>query len=200
MPAIATSADGAYIFLALENSSGQPVIVRAARSALSTFTAAYNPAAGSAGNVASVPGNPDLMLFYGNFGSGVQVVKHVISTGVNTNISPSGLTTKVANALASNPSDPNEIWITVNTDQDLKRSTDLGVGWADLDAALGLNPTAMLALWSGAYNLDRGLIAGDVAGTEQLLYSANEFSSKLDKAGASLGAAAAIVGIEGVEA
>ena len=67
MSAIATSAEGAYIFLALEDGSGFPVIVRALRSDLSTWSSAYSPGAGSAANGASVPPNSDKMLFYGYF-------------------------------------------------------------------------------------------------------------------------------------
>ncbi len=69
MAAIATSADGNHIFMALEDGSGNQVIVKAARSDLSTWTEVYAPGAGSAANVAMVPSDPDAMLFYGNFGT-----------------------------------------------------------------------------------------------------------------------------------
>lgn len=94
MASMCTNADGNYIFMALEDGSGFQIIAKASRSDLMTWEAVYSPGAGTAANVLPVPSNPDLMLFYGNFGSGVQVVKHTISTITNTNISPSGLTTK----------------------------------------------------------------------------------------------------------
>lgn len=197
MSAIAVSQNGNHIFLALENESGFPVIVKTTRADLSTFTVAYNPAAGTAANV--VAAGEDTMLFYGNFGSGVQVIKHTVSSGANANISPTGLTTKVANCLAVNPSDTNEIWLTVNTDQDLLRTLDQGATWETLNAALGFSATAMLVFWEGEYELDRGYIAGNVSGTEELLYTVDEGDSYGDYAGAALGAVADVVGLDGVE-
>lgn len=196
MSAIAVSQDGEAIFLALEDGSGFPVVAKCSRSDLATFTAAYAPGAGSACNVLP-SGDPDVMFFYGNFGSGVQVVKHVVSTGAETNISPAGLTTKVVNALAVNPSDVNELWVTVNTDQDLLGSSDGGTTWATLNAALGINPTGLLVFWAGDYDDSRAFIGGTVAGVTELLYTSNEGASYGDYAGANLDGAAAIVGIEG---
>ncbi|GIK36576.1 MAG: hypothetical protein BroJett011_04090 [Chloroflexota bacterium] len=196
MAAIATSADGGYVFLALENESGQPIIVKASRDDLSAFSPAYNPAAGTAGNVASVQANADQMLFYGNFGSGVQVVLHTVSTGANTNISPGGLTTLVANCLAVNPSDPDEIWITVNNgaSSSLRRTLDAGATW-EIMAALGFEPTALAITWQSDYSLDRVVVAGHTTTTE-LRYSPNEGAALADYAGAGLGAAANIVGVQ----
>lgn len=196
MSAIAVSQDGAAIFLALEDGSGNSVVVKCERDDLTTFTAVYAPGAGTACNVLAT-GDPDLMLFYGNFGSGIQVVKHVISTGAETNISPSGLTTKVINALAVNPSNISEIWATVNTDQDLLGTVDGGTTWTTLNAALGINPTSLLVFWAGDYNDNRAFIGGTVTGVTELLYTPNEGASYSDYAGASLDGAAAIVGIEG---
>lgn len=196
MSAIAVSQDGAAIFLALEDGSGYSTVVKAERDDLGTFTAAYAPGAGTACNVIAT-GDPDVMIFYGNFGSGVQVVKHVISTGVETNISPAGLTTKVVNGCAVNPSDPDEIWITVNTDQDLLGTIDGGATWTTLNAALGINPTALLVFWAGDYDDSRAFIGGTVTSTTELLYTPNEGASYGDYAGTSLHATAAIVGLEG---
>lgn len=196
MSAIAVSQDGAAIFLALEDGSGNSVVAKCERDNLATFSEVYAPGAGTACNVLAT-GDPDLMLFYGNFGSGIQVVKHVISTGAETNISPSGLTTKVVNACAVNPSDPAEIWLTVNTDQDLLGTIDGGTAWSTLNAALGINPASLLVFWAGDYNDNRAFIGGTVTGVTELLYTPNEGGSYGDYAGASLDGAAAIVGIEG---
>ncbi len=192
MPSIATSSDGAYIYLALEDTSGFPVFVRAARTDLNTWSAVYSPGAGSAANVASVPGNPDRMLFFGYMGSGIQVVSHVISTGVETNISPAGLTTKIANCLVSNPSDPNELIITVNTDFDLLYSANLGTAWSTLYASLTFNATGLAVKWD---ELARVFVGGKPA-LVQLLYSPNEGSFFSNLAGAALGAVANITNIE----
>ena len=200
MSAIAPSADGAYIFMALEDSSGFPVVVKASRDDLSTWDAAYNPGAGTAVNVASVPGNHDLMLLYGNFGSGVQVIKHVISSVTNTNISPTGLTTKVINALACNPGDANEVWLTVNIDQDLLQTIDLGANWTTLNAALGFDPTDLLVFFSGSFEYSTLYFCGAIAAVAELRYSPNEANTLSDITGAALGASANIVGLAGVEA
>ena len=82
MAAIITSADGNNIFIAAEDGSGNPVILSAARSDLSTWSATYDPGAGTAANVASST-NLDVVFFYGNFGTDVTVIKYTISTSFN---------------------------------------------------------------------------------------------------------------------
>lgn len=200
MPALAASADGAYIFAALENDAGQPVIVRATRPDEAgdpiTFAEAYAPAAGTAGNVASVPGNADRMYFYGNFGSGVQVIKHTISGPTNTNISPSGLTTKVVNALAVDPGDPDHIIITVNTDQDLLETRDGGTNWSTLNAALGFNATALVVNWQSFPEYDIVFTAGQVTAVSRLLYSPNSGATMSNITGTALDDTTNVVSLE----
>jgi len=193
MPAIATSADGAYIYLALEDASGFPAFVRAAREALETWDSVYAPGAGSAANVASVPGNADKMLFYGYFGSGVQVISHTISTQAEVNISPAGLTTKIVNALAVNPSDPNEIIIATGTDQDLLHTTNLGTAWTTIYATLGFNATALAVQWDDP---NRVFIAGYDGVDVDLLYTPNAGAFVSDESGAALKAALNVVSVE----
>lgn len=193
MPAIATSSDGAYIFLALENASGFPVFLRAERDNLATWTSVYAPGVGTSANVASVPGNSDKMLFYGYFGSGVQVLSHTISTGAEVNISPTGLTTKIVNALAVNPSDPNEIIIAVGTDQDLLRTIDLGANWTSLYATLAFNATGLAVRWDDP---DRAFVAGYDGADVDLLYSPNAGAFFSDESGAALKAALNVTNIE----
>lgn len=202
MAAITTTADGEYIYLALE-SGGNPVIVRCSRDDLSTFTLAYAPGSGSAANVAQVPGNADRMLFYGNFGSGVQVVSHVVSTGAETNISPTGLTTKVVNGLCVNPSDPNEIIVTVNTDFDLLQTTDGGATWETQNAAVGFDPAALAVLWQDEAEYHIVYLAGEIGGfyPPALRYSPNGGNTLQDITGPTLGGLALQeVGIEAVYA
>lgn len=196
MAAGITTTDGAYIYMALENASGQPVIVRCAVDNLAAFTAVYAPGAGTAGNVINVPSNPDLMLFYGNFGSGVQVVRHVVSTGVETNISPTGLTTKVVNCLAVNPSNADEIIITVNTDQDLLWTDDGGVAWVTLNAALGFSATGLAVHWQSEEEYHIIYVAGQVTGVSALRYSPNTGDTLSDFTGATLNATADVSGLE----
>ena len=193
MPAIVTSVDGAYIFLALEDNSGFPVVVKASRDSIATWTAVYSPGAGSAINVASVPSDSDKILFYGYMGSGIQVVKHIISAVTNTNISPAGLTTKICNTLCPNPSAPNEIIITINTDQDLLRTIDGGANWSSLYATLGVDPTGLAVRWDDP---DRVYVTGYDGADVDLLYTPNEGDSVSDVSGAALKAALNVVSVE----
>lgn len=195
MSAIATSADGNYIYLALED-AGNQVIVRCTRDDLATWAAVYAPGAGTAANVATVPGNPVMMLFYGHFGSGAQVISHVVSTGAETNISPAGLAAKVVNGLAVNPSDAAEIIITVNTDYDLLRTLDGGTTWETLNGVVGFDPTSLAALWQSEAEYHILYLAGQVAGSAALRYSPNTGEQLSDTTGAALAAASQVVGVE----
>lgn len=195
MSAIATTADGNYIYLALED-GGNQVIVRCPRADLTTFEAVYAPGSGTAANVATVAANPDSMLFYGHFGSGVQVVSHVVSTGVETNISPAGLADKVVNGLAVNPSDAAEIIITINTDYDLLGTIDGGATWETLNGVLGLDATALAALWQSEAEYHVLYLAGQVTGAAALRYSPNTGEKLSNITGAALAAASQVVGVE----
>jgi len=155
------------IFMALEDGSALPLIVKSTLADPGTFSTVYEPGAGTAANVIT-SGDPDIVYFYGNFGSGVQVIKHTISTLTNTNKSPAGLTTKVVNGMDVNPDDANELWITVNTDQDLLKSTTGGTSWSSINAALGLNPTALKVIWPDSQKI---LVAGNDGTDTKLLYS-----------------------------
>jgi hypothetical protein len=199
MAAIATNADGNTLFLALEDGSGNPVIVSAARSDLTTWTAVYEPGAGSAANLVAVPSDADAMLFYGNFGTDVTVIKHTISTGTNTDISPSSLGAKEVNTLAVNPSNADEIVIGIDTDQDLEYTDDGGTTWTEWDNALGGDATALWVLWSGAYFPHRYFVGLDNATTLDILYSPNEGASDTDVSGATVGALTNISALEATE-
>jgi hypothetical protein len=197
MSAIATSADGEYLFMACEDAStGFPVIVREARDTPGTFTAAYSPGAGAAANVAQVLGNPDQMLFYGNFGTDVVVIRHTVSTGANEDISPASLGAKVVNGLAVNPANADEIIITVNTDQDLLHTDDAGANWETYNAALGFDATALVVLWQVEAEYHLIYAAGQVTGAARLLYSPNNGAYLSNITGANLVAAANVVGLE----
>ena len=196
MAAITTTADGTRIVLALDGLAANPAFVSCARTDLTTWTVDYDPGAGSAANVAMVPGNADELLFYGNFGTDVTVIKRTISTDTNTDISPASLGAKIVNTAAVNPSDGNEIVITVDTDQDITHTTDNGTTWSAWSAALGFDATALWVLWSGRYYLHRYFVAGDNTTTLDILYSPNEGYGSTDVSGATIGALTDIVSVE----
>ena len=185
MSAITASADGAYLFLALEDGDGLPIILRAARSDLATWSVVYppGPGAGSAVNVASVPSDPDRVLFYGNFGTDAVVIRHAIAAETNTDLSPASLGSAIVNTLAVDPSDANRIVITVNTARDLKYTEDGGVTWINWDDALGLDATALALLWSGEYGLHRLFVCGQVTGAAVIYYSPNQAAAYGDFSG-----------------
>lgn len=229
MTAITTSADGANIFLALEDVTGLPVIATAARTDLTTWSATYEPGEGDAANVKQIPGNGDRVIFYGNFGSkeittaaGTEyspriIVQHTISTDVILDISPGDVvfgspTEKTSNALASNPSDPDEVWATINGDLDLRRTFGVRAViqtggpeenvWETLDPAFiqFFGATVLAVIFNGAYSLDGGFIggAGKPIGPNPsyLTYSANEFAGRTQLDDATLRLADNISGIE----
>lgn len=194
MSAIAVNGDGYYIFLALEDSSGFQVIVRATRNLFTEWSAIYESGAGSAGNVARIPSNSDGIFMHGNFDTDIVILTHAIGAETVTDLSPGTLGAKVCNTLEVNPSGVGEAWATIDTDQDLIRTQDAGATWPALDAALGFDPTALDVLWSGGYALDRGFIAGKPASVE-LQYTPSEGADKQDQANAGLAAVANICSI-----
>lgn len=197
MAAITTTQDGEYIYLALDDvATGFPVILRCARSSLAVFTSQYAPGAGAAANLTPDLSNPDRVLFYGNFGTNVTVLSHVPSTGAETDISPPGLGAQVVNCLAIDPNNPDEIWVTVDTANDLLRTLDGGSNWDTLTNALGFSATAMAINWGSEVEYHIGFVAGDNGADLDLLYTPNEGSEFDDYAGAGLGAQTNICGVE----
>jgi len=197
MPALATTADGNYVYAALETTGGTQIITRAARTDLSTWTAVYSPGGGTACNVVQMPSDEDLMVFYGNFGSGIGVIVHTVSTVTNTDKSPASLSTKVINTLTVNPDNADEMWCTVDTDQDLLYTPNGGDDWITLNAALGFNATGLATIYL-TNRPDRAYIGGNNGVTLDVLFTADSGATTTDKSGATLGAADGIVGIEAV--
>ncbi len=223
MSAIEASADGEKLFVALEDAVGRPIIQMASRDDLATWAKVYEPGEGAAANVKIVIADADRMIFYGNFGSkeittdaGTEyspriIVQYTISTDTILDISPGDVvfgspTEKTCNALAVNPSDPDEIWATVDGDEDLRRTfgvrSVIQAGgpveneWETLDASLGFDATALVGIFDGEYSLDEGYVAGDNGSNLDLMFSHNEFSNSTDLADATLGAADDISGVE----
>jgi hypothetical protein len=201
MSAIITSADGEYVFVALEDDSGNPLVIRATRPEdagdAPTLAQAYAPGDGSAINVTQVQADADRMIFYGNFGTDVGIINHTISTVTNEDISPSSLGSEIVNCLVVNPSDSDEMICTIDTTQDLLYTSDGGANWAALNAsALGFAPTALTVIWGGGGEPNRIFVAGNDTSDEILFFSPNDGAELADVAGASLGAVANIAGIE----
>lgn len=201
MPAIQFDASGDNVFLAGEDSgSGDQVVITAATSDMTTWSLAYQPLAGSACNIQKCIANADLMFFYGNFGTDVTVIQHTISTSTNTDISPSSLGAKVVNGLVVNPSDANEIVITVDTDQDVLYTSDGGSNWSTWDAALGFDATAFELLWSGLYFPHRYFVAGDNGADLDILYSPNAGANDTNVEDATVGALTNVCDLQVAEA
>ncbi len=200
MPALKTNSDGTSIYLALEDGSGNQVIAKSLRTDLSTWTGAYSPGAGSAGNVESDFSDINSMYFYGNFGTDLLIQKFNISAGTVSDISPASLAAKVANTLSLNPGDSLEFSVSIDTDEDLKNTVDGGTNYTTLDASLGFDATALWMLWSGRHFDHRYFVAGEVSGGNlDLLYSPNEGATSNNEEGATLGALGEISNVEATE-
>jgi hypothetical protein len=188
MAAIETTADGEYIYIALEDTAtGFPIVIRCARSDLDTFETVYEPGAGTAINVARAPG--DNMIFYGNFGTDVGVILHTISNSGNADISPASLGSNVVNALAV--VDANIFIAGISTVQDLIRTVDAGSNWTTVNSAIGIDSTAIEAI-----DVNHLLIGGSDGSDTKILYSGNGGTSFTNLATAPVTAAANVVSIE----
>jgi hypothetical protein len=200
MTAITTSVDGAYIFGALEDSDGLPVVLRAERpdeyDTPLTWAEAYAPGAGTAVNIIQVPANSDLMIFYGNFGTDVCVILHTISAETNDDISPSSAGAEVINCLAVNPSDSDEMIATIDTSEDLLYTSDGGANWSIINAALGFAATSMAVIWGGDQEPHRVFVGGNDTSDTLLLFSPNNGTVTASVGGATLAAVTNIAGIE----
>lgn len=196
--AMATDADGTYVFVALEDdSTGNQGVFRVVRptSGTPTVTNVYDAVGGSAGNVAMTP-DPDTVIFYGNFGTDKGVTVHTISSGANADASPASISTDVIAPLRVDPADVDH-WIAVNVDdQDGLETEDGGANWSTLNSALGQTVEAMAALFFGAYFPASVWIGGDDATDENLAYSPNDLNNTREDTSAGLKAVTKITGID----
>ena len=198
MSKLETSQSGGFLFAALEdNVTGNQLIFKIDRptSTTPTTVTAYEPADGSAGNVAST-GDPNRMVFHGNFGTDVGVVDHAIVAGTNTDISPTSIGAELIQPLEVDPSDIQHMVAINRNDQDALETEDTGANWATLNAALGLTVDAMALVFLGAYFPFGGFIGGNDGVDENLSYSPNEFSGLRDDASAALKAVGDIVSVD----
>lgn len=198
MSILETSQDGAFVFVALQdNATGNQLIFKITRptSTTPTTVTAYEPGGGSAGNVAQT-GNPDRMIFHGNFGTDIGVIDHAIAAATNTDVSPTSIGAKKIMPLQVDPSDLNHIVAINQDDQDALETDDLGANWSTLNAALGVTVEAMALMFFGAFFPFGGFIGGNDGVDENLSYTPNEFSGLRDDASAALKAVGEITGID----
>lgn len=197
MSILETSQDGAFVFVALEDdATGNQIIFKITRptSTTPTTVTAYEPGGGSAGNVAPT-GDPDRMIFHGNFGTDVGVVDHAIVAATNTDISPTSIGAELIQPLKVDPNDIEHIVAINRNDQDALETED-GANWAVLNAALGVTVDAMGLIFLGAYFPFGGFIGGNDGVDENLSYTPNEFNNLRDDASAALKAVGSIVSVD----
>lgn len=198
MSIMETSQDGAFVFVALEDddTTDQIVfkIVRPTSTTPTTVTA-YEPGGGNSADVATT-GNPDKMVFHGDFDSADFVIDHQIAAETNTDIGNGG----IAEVLRVDPSDDGHIILYDEDQGEIQETLDNGDNWTVLNVATGPDPiNAMDILFLGAYYPASGFIGGDEvgAGTDEVLeYTPNNFANLRDDASAALAAAASIVSID----
>ncbi len=198
MSLLQASQDGGFVFVALEDdATGNQLIFKVTRptSTTPTTVTAYEPGGGSAGNVAPT-GDPDRMVFHGNFGTDVGVADHAIAAATNTDISPTSIGAELIQPLKVDLSDIQHIVAINRNDQDALETEDTGANWAVLNAALGVTVDAMGLVFLGAYFPFGGFIGGNDGVDENLSYSPNEFSSLRDDASAALKAVGSIVSVD----
>ena len=196
--AFAVSQDGQFLFFAAEEDvSGNQKVIKIPRptSITSSYVTVYAPALGTSSNIAKT-GDPNRMIFHGNFGTDVGVVDHAIVAGSNTDISPTSIGAELIQPLEVDPSDIQHMVAINRNDQDALETEDTGANWATLNAALGLTVDAMALIFLGAYFPFGGFIGGNDGVDENLSYSPNEFSSLRDDASAALKAVAGIVSVD----
>ncbi len=198
MSLLQASQDGAFVFVALEDdATGNQLIFKITRptSTTPTTVTAYEPGAGSSGNVAPT-GDPDRVIFHGNFDTDIAVVDHAIAAATNTDISPTSIGAKLIQPLEVDPAAVSHIVAINRNDQDALETEDTGANWATLNAALGVTVDAMALVFLGAYFPFGGFIGGNDGVDENLSYTPNEFSGLRDDASAALKAASGIVSVD----
>jgi hypothetical protein len=198
MSMLEVSQDGAFVFVALQdNATGDQLIFKITRptSTTPTTVTAYEPAGGSAGNVAPT-GDPDRMIFHGNFGTDIGVVDHAIAAGTNTDISPTSIGVELIQPLKVDPNDIQHIVAINRNDQDALETEDTGANWTAINATLGQNVDAMDLLFFGAYFPFGGFFGGNDGVDENLEYTPNEFVNLREDTSVALKAVGSIVSID----
>lgn len=158
-------------------------------------TVAYNPAGSSSINVVAT-GDPDRMLFFGNFGTDVGVIDHVISTAVSNDITMTTIGADLIQPALVDPSDVDHIIAVNRTDQDVFETLDGGTTWTALNSALAITVDVMDLIFQGAYWPSAGFIGGNDGVDENLSYTPNEFGALREDTSAGLKATAGLTSLD----
>ena len=137
----------------------------------------FAPAGGTSGFVRQHPTNEDIAFFHGQFGASVNIMRHDIIAGTNTDISVS--TTNAIKTLAVNPSNDQEMYCAEDTTTNIFFTSDGGSNWATVTTASEINlATRLIALWSTPPKNNRLFISGDDgAATKDIEYTPNNAAS-----------------------
>ena len=164
-------------------------------------TGFVNESFGPTINVIASKINPDIFFLYGRMGglSGEQVQVYDDSTGVVTDISPSGLGANIVNALVVNPLDDDELIASVDTNRTIRHTTDGGTSWNTIATSLLYDATALLGLFTTDF-FNEIFMAGNLSltpPTQQLLeYSADNGTTREDLASIPMRSISAVIGME----
>ena len=184
MPAYVLNSSGTTQFMAMEDGTGAQV-VGSAPVGSSFWARVYDPATGSSCNVQTVEADSGLMLFYGQFGTGVNVILHTVAGGINTDISIPGIGTTPVNCLSVNPGTALQM-VTVDNVGQLRSTIDGGANWVDGAVIIAEPANWIKVKWAGIYTAPRLMVALNNGGAERLYYSPNGGASWQDY-GATLG-------------
>ena len=184
------------LFFALEEeSTGNQVIIK--YDILSEqFNTVYDPQAGDCSNVIRLGTDLDNMLFFGNFGTDVKLIKHTISTLNNSDISPASLGSNLLQPVESDPLDSNHIIAIDQDSEDVLESLDLGSNWNTINNAIGGLVLAIKMLWNNIYYPDNGFIGLYDGVDTALFFTPNNFENTREDSSAALQSASDIVSLD----
>ncbi len=191
--------DGSFLFMALEDdATGNQLVFKITRptSSSPTTVVAYEPGAGSAGNVAP-SGDSDIVVFHGNFNTDVGVVEHTVSTGINVDITPTTIGAEVIQPLQVNPTFSGNMLAWNENDDDLLQTEDNGATWDILRSDAGLITTlrGMDILFKGNFQDHNVYFVGDGASGVKVYESLDEGTTITSLENATLNTAADASGI-----
>jgi hypothetical protein len=199
MSILEPSQDGKFLFVALEDSiTLDQMVFKITRptSTTPTVVMAYEPTGGSNSANVAPTGNPDKMLFHGDFDEPAEfVMDHAIAAGTNTDIGNGG----IAEVLRVDPSDDTHIILYDQDQGEIQETEDNGSSWTVLNIATGSDPIdAMDIVFFGNYFPAGGFIGGnDVGGPDEVLeYTPNNFANLRDDTSAALAAVGSIASID----
>ncbi len=132
-----------------------------------TLSIIYAPGAGTSINIVET-GDPDRMVFFGNFGTDVGVVDHAITAATNTDITMTTIGAELIQPLQVDPDNIQHIIAINRNDQDAFETEDTGSNWAAINAALGQSVDAMDLAFFGSYFPFGGLFGGNDVVDENL--------------------------------